>query len=79
MNKDEKLIEGTGIHTWEDKVVFNQDDVLSAMEQQAVAFGEFIEINNWIFDPVNKCWFNLNNDNKAENLSAIYQIFNQQN
>ena len=52
---------------------------LSAMEQQAVAFAEWCDVNDWEFAKVSKFWFNTSENVADKTTVELYQLFNQQN
>lgn len=79
MNKAQEVLEGSEIHTWEDKVVFDQKDVLSAMEQQAIAFHNWLTNSEWekVEGDYDTYWNGkAGEEMKVENTKSLYQIFN---
>lgn len=76
MNKDEKVLSGTEIKTHDNEVLYSKPDVLSAMEQQAAAFAEWLQ-QHCIYTDNGFYYYAFTN--MQYNLTDLYKFFNQQN
>jgi hypothetical protein len=79
MKTAKEILEPIQYQNHDDLTYYYHDDVIKAMQEQAIAFAEWIETTNWSRSTENCLWYSFDVQDTGITTAELYTLFNTNN